>query len=357
MLTPRSRASTGRLSKPADCRRDADRASAGERAPARQLLIGGELVVRESTGPAPGSIAPIERQRRERADPAAMKIVITGGSGKAGRAVVRDLLETGHEVFNVDRVPSAESSSPDSPVPFLYADLTDTGQTLEALGGGERMPGIGGGRAPRRDPVAGARDAVRGLPHQMISTHTVFSAAARLGLQRVVWASSETTLGLPFDQPPDYAPVDEEHELRPESSYALSKVLGEEMARQFNRWSGIPFVGLRFSNIMERADYERFPSFWDESPAAQVEPVELRRREPRRPERPPRARGRCPRRGRLHHRRRRHRDEAAEPRADGRGVPGRARPRRPRGHDTLLAIDKARRVLGYDPAFSWRKIF
>ena len=68
-----------------------------------------------------------------------MRIVVTGGSGKAGRAVVRDLLEHGHEVLNVDLVTSAESSSPDSPAPFLRADLTDFGQALEALGGGELM--------------------------------------------------------------------------------------------------------------------------------------------------------------------------------------------------------------------------
>ena len=80
----------------------------------------------------------------------------------------------------------------------------------------------------------------------------------------MVWASSETTLGLPFDRPPDYAPVDEQHTLRPETAYALSKALGEEMAREFSRWSGVPFLGLRFSNIMERADYERFPTFWDD---------------------------------------------------------------------------------------------
>ena len=66
------------------------------------------------------------------------------------------------------------------------------------------------------------------------STYTVFSAAARLGLSRVVWASSETTLGLPFDRPPDYGPVDEAH-VYPETSYALSKILGEEMARQSHR--------------------------------------------------------------------------------------------------------------------------
>src|SRR5262249_56677586 len=96
----------------------------------------------------------------------------------------------------------------------------------------------------------------------MASTYNIFTAATTLGLKRVVWASSETTLGLPFDrEQPAYAPIDEVHPLYPESSYALSKVLSEEMARQFHRWSGIPFIGLRFSNIMEPQDYERFPSF------------------------------------------------------------------------------------------------
>src|SRR5215207_9086593 len=192
------------------------------------------------------------------------KIAVTGGSGKAGTAVVRDLLEHWHDVLNVDRVPSAESYSPDTPAAFLPAELTDFGQTLEALGGGERMPGIEAvvHLAAIPSPVAATPDQV--FRTNTISTHTVFAAAARLGLRRVVWASSETTLGLPFDRPPDYAPVDERHELRPETSYALSKVLGEEMARQFSRWSGIPFLGLRFSNIMERADYQRFPSFWDD---------------------------------------------------------------------------------------------
>ncbi len=99
----------------------------------------------------------------------------------------------------------------------------------------------------------------------MSSTYNVFEAARLLGLQRVVWASSETILGLPFErEQPAYAPIDEDHPAYPESSYALSKVLSEELGRQLQRWTGTPYVALRFSNIMEPHDYERFPSYWDD---------------------------------------------------------------------------------------------
>jgi nucleoside-diphosphate-sugar epimerase len=285
------------------------------------------------------------------------RIAVTGGSGKAGRAIVRDLLEHGHEVLNIDRVPSAESSSPNTPAPFLPADLTDFGQTLEALSGAEVLPRISAvvHLAAIPSPVHATPDIV--FRTNMTSTHTVFAAAARLGLDRVVWASSETTLGLPFDLPPDYAPVDEEHELRPESSYALSKVLGEEMARQFNRWTGIPFVALRFSNIMERPDYQRFPEFWDdpqlrkwnlwsyvdESHVAEsvraALTADVRGAEAfviaaadtvmRRPSR----------------------ELMAEVFP---GVPVRDGVAE---HGTLLGIEKARRLLGYAPEFSWRELF
>ena len=282
-----------------------------------------------------------------------MKIVVTGGSGKAGRAAIRDLLEHGHEVLNVDLVPPRSS---DSPAPFLPADLTDLGQTIEAVSGGERMRGVEAvvHLAAIPSPVHATPDVV--FRTNITSTHTVFSAAVRLGLKRVVWASSETTLGLPFDRPPDYAPIDERHELRPESSYALSKVLGEEMARQFSRWSGIPFVGLRFSNIMERADYEQFPSFWDdphlrkwnlwgyvdESHVAQSVRAALE------------ADVQCA-------------DAFIITAADtvmqrpsrelmAEVFPGVPVADRVTGHDTLLAIDKARRVLGYAPDFTWRQL-
>src|SRR4029453_18787344 len=72
-------------------------------------------------------------------------------------------------------------------------------------------------------------------------------------------------LGLPFDRPPDFAPIDESIEPRPESSYSLSKLVGETMAAQFARQSGIGFVGLRISNIMEPDDYALFPSYWDDA--------------------------------------------------------------------------------------------
>ncbi|HET7050407.1 MAG TPA: NAD(P)-dependent oxidoreductase [Solirubrobacteraceae bacterium] len=191
------------------------------------------------------------------------RIAVTGGSGKAGRVVVRDLAERGHQVLNIDRMPSPESNAPDSPVPYLAADVTDFGQALEALAGGDAMP-----RFEAVVHLAAIPSPAHATPDQVFrtnitSTHAVFAAAARLGVQRVVWASSETTLGLPFERPPDYAPVDEAH-MYPETSYALSKVLGEEMARQFSRWSGIPIIGLRFSNIMVRDDYERFESYWDD---------------------------------------------------------------------------------------------
>ncbi|CAN5681846.1 hypothetical protein BH09PLA1_BH09PLA1_15980 [soil metagenome] len=95
-----------------------------------------------------------------------------------------------------------------------------------------------------------------------LSDYNVFEAARRLGIRNIVWASSETVLGLPFDSPPPYVPVDEDYPPRPESAYSLSKVLSETMAQQFCRWDpDLKMIGLRFSNIMESADYARFAAF------------------------------------------------------------------------------------------------
>jgi len=288
--------------------------------------------------------------------PELKRIAVTGGSGKAGRVVASDLLEHGYEVVNIDLHPSPESPNPDAAIPFMPADLTQYGQALEAIGGGDARPPADAivHLAAIPSPVHGTADQV--FRTNMTSTHTVFSAARQLGIKRIVWASSETTLGLPFDRAPDYAPVDEAH-MYPETSYALSKVLAEEMARQFSRWTGTTIVGLRFSNIMVRSDYERFPSYWDdarlrkwnlwgyvdESHVAQSVRLALTAdiagadsfiiaaadTVMKRPSR----------------------ELMAE------CFPGVPVADHVSGHDTLLAIDKARSVLGYSPEFSWRELY
>jgi nucleoside-diphosphate-sugar epimerase len=187
-------------------------------------------------------------------DHSPVKICVTGASGKAGRATTRELLAHGYEVVATDVAPPPE----DLGVQLLRADMTDYGQTVEALQGVDAVVHLA------NIPAPGIHTPATTFTTNTAMNSNVFLAAAQLGLDRVVWASSETTLGLPFDTPPRYAPVDEEHYPLPTSTYALSKVAGETIAGHIAEWSGIPFVGLRYSNIMEPHDYERFPSFWDD---------------------------------------------------------------------------------------------
>jgi len=138
-------------------------------------------------------------------------------SGKAGRAVVRDFLEHDHDVLAVDIVAPTES-----PAPSLIADLTDFGQTVECLAGVDAVVHLAA------IPASGIHTEETTFRTNMLSTYNVFEAARLLGLRRVVWASSETILGLPFErEQPAYAPIDEEAPAYPESSYAISKVLSE----------------------------------------------------------------------------------------------------------------------------------
>jgi nucleoside-diphosphate-sugar epimerase len=283
-------------------------------------------------------------------------IAVTGGSGKAGRGVLRDLRERGHDLLNLDLVPCPESPGPGADIPFVRADATDYGQMLEALAGGDNWPMVDAvvHFAAIPSPAHATPDTV--FRTNITSTYAVFFAAARLGLKRVVWASSETTLGLTFKRPPDYAPVDEAH-VYPETSYALSKVLGEEIARQVNRRFGTTIIGLRFSNVMVRADYERFPGFWDdpqrrkwnlwgyvdESHVAQSVALALE----------------APIDGAesfiiaaadtvMNRASRELMDEV---------FPGVPVAESVQGTDTLLDISKARRLLGYEPSFSWRELY
>jgi nucleoside-diphosphate-sugar epimerase len=192
------------------------------------------------------------------------RVVVTGGSGKAGRAVARDLVASGHDVLNADMVPPSEPVGR-----FLQADLTDLGMAIETLRSHDAVVHLAAIPAP------GIRTVEETFRINALSTYNIFSAATTVGLERVVWASSETVVGLPFGTrharnlldaaaapghvpDPDYVPIDELHPRRPHSSYSLSKVVGEEMALQFARWSRIPFVGLRFSAIREPAEYDGF---------------------------------------------------------------------------------------------------
>ena len=185
-------------------------------------------------------------------------VVVTGGSGKAGRAVIKDLLAHGYTVANVDQARPAENLGP-----FTTVNLEDFGETLEALSLiDDRISEVEAVVHLAAIPAPGMYPNAHTFRNNIVSTYNVFEAARRLGIKHVVWASSETVLGLPFDTPPPYAPVDEDYPGRPESAYSLSKLLGEEMARQFCRWDpALKIAGLRFSNIMEPHDYARFPAF------------------------------------------------------------------------------------------------
>jgi nucleoside-diphosphate-sugar epimerase len=182
----------------------------------------------------------------------AQRICVTGASGQAGRAVVTDLRAHGYDVTATD-VAVTRADREDG---VLRAELTDYGQAVEALSQADAVVHLANIPAPGLSTPAVTFNA------NITMNFNIFQAAAALKLNRVVWASSETTLGLPFDVPPRYAPVDEDHYPVPTSTYALSKVASETIAGHLAEWSGIPYIALRFSNIMAPEDYQQFPSFW-----------------------------------------------------------------------------------------------
>lgn len=185
-----------------------------------------------------------------------MRIAVTGGSGKLGRTVVRELASAGNEVINLDAVGERGPG-------FVKVDLTDFGETLDAiLGVQDKHEGFDAIVHLAAIPAPGILSDVATFHNNIRVTYNVFHAAQRAGIRNIVYASSETVLGLPFDVPPPYIPVDEDYPARPESTYSLVKHLEEQMAIELVRWDpSLKIVALRFSNVMVPADYAEFPSF------------------------------------------------------------------------------------------------
>ncbi len=276
-----------------------------------------------------------------------MRIAVTGGSGKLGRHVVRHLREEGHDVLNLDR-------SGERWTGWMEVDLADYGQVVDALGGAhgeiapvEALVHLGAIPAPGLAPD------VATFRNNVVATFNAFHAAIRVGIRTVVYASSETLLGLPFDTPPPYVPVDEDC-TRPETVYSLVKHLEETMAVELCRWHpDLSITGLRFSNVMDVEDYADFPSYdadpmlrkwnlWgyiDGRDGARAVELALTRRggfETFVIASPDTVMSRT-------------NDallDAVFPEMPRRGEIGE--------HTTLLSIDKARRLLGYDPQHTWR---
>jgi nucleoside-diphosphate-sugar epimerase len=278
-----------------------------------------------------------------------MKIAVTGGSGKLGRSVVKGLTDEGHEVVNLDRAGTRGRG-------FIQIDLTDYGQVVDAIlgidevsTGFDAIVHLGAIPAPAILPDSAT------FHNNMLSTYNVFQAARRAGVKKVVYASSETVLGLPFDIDPPYIPVDEEYPARPQSTYSLVKHLEEQMAIQLTRWDPeLSITAFRFSNVMNPEDYAEFPSFdsdallrkwnlWgyiDGRDGAQAVSKALANAKPgfeayiiaaadtvmSRP--------------------------SAELAAEV--FPDVTLSREVTGTETLLGIEKARRLLGYEPQHSWR---
>lgn len=198
-----------------------------------------------------------------------MRILFTGGSGKAGKHVVPYLMERGHRVVNADLVPLDYAG-----VDNLTVDITDSGQVFNALTSyadfDELDPGTG---VPKFDAVVHFAAIPRILLKpdnetfrvNTISTYNVLEAAVKLGIKKIIFASSETTYGVCFadgERKPEYIPLDEQHPVVPEDSYAMSKVVNEVTAKSFHQRSGFDIYGIRINNVIEPHEYvQNFPAY------------------------------------------------------------------------------------------------
>ncbi len=188
-------------------------------------------------------------------------VAITGAAGKTGRVVARHFIDRGYDVRAIDSTGRPGGYGPlaeELGVGLFRADLTDYGQTVDALRDIDAVVHLAAIPAPELFPASTT------FLENTAMNYNVFAAAQLLGVTSVVWASSETTIGLPLDVPPRYAPIDEAIYPLPTSTYALSKVVGETMAQHFADWTGGSYIALRLSNVHVEADYARVPGYQDD---------------------------------------------------------------------------------------------
>ena len=197
-----------------------------------------------------------------------MRVFFTGGSGKAGKWAIRHLMAQGHHVVNVDQVPSGLDC------PELLIDLCDAGQVIGAMSQFVDTSELDEGTGI---PVYDAVVHFAAIPRVMIgtdaecfrqntlTTYNVIEAATKLGIRKVIFASSETTYAVCFahgELKPDFVPIDETHATVPHDSYAMSKVCNEMTARSFQARTGADVYGLRINNVIEPHEYaDMFPNF------------------------------------------------------------------------------------------------
>ncbi|MCJ1474204.1 hypothetical protein MMC13_002862 [Lambiella insularis] len=203
------------------------------------------------------------------ASPPGKRIVFTGGSGKAGRHVIPYLLSRGHQILNLDLVPLAHPA-----VHTLKTDLTDSGQVYNALSSLFSMSEYALSPPPpppdavihfaayARNMLVPDSECFRG---NVLSTYNVIEAACRLGVRKIVIASSETVYGVCFAQgDADYHafPLEEDYDADPMDTYATSKLCGERTARSFARRFGVDIYALRIGNVVEPHEYAAdFPAY------------------------------------------------------------------------------------------------
>lgn len=205
------------------------------------------------------------------------RIVVTGGSGKAGYHVISTLIQNGHEVLNLDLIPLAEPLA--QQVHTLEVDLTDTGQVYSAVSSHFRLT------QPFREPLLNPPDAVvhlAGYARNMlvpdnetfrgnsISTFNIIEASAKLGVKKVVLASSVCVYGVTFAEGdidfPSF-PIDETLHVNPMDVYSISKLCGEQVGRGYARKYGIDIYALRIGNVVAPGEYEKMFSDYVVNPS------------------------------------------------------------------------------------------